>query len=155
MLMLPMELLLAIFRLVKQLIGQIDFKLDGYLSMQYESEYYRELLSYALVHRSWVGLAQSELFRRVVLRNKKKTELLLNVLRTREELAEYAHNSIAIRFGTASNTLWPKYDGEGLKDALDEIKDYCPEIVEISCVSMTRVQLGDFRTLYLVHLIID
>lgn len=68
-------------------------------------------------------------------------KLLLELLRDKQEFRAYTDTAVALTLGRDR-----KYRGAGLKDDLDQIAKYSPNIVEISCY-LVNVRLGDFRML--------
>jgi hypothetical protein len=139
---LPVELIIEIFRAVQKLIGRFEFKLRYRLSMRLDQEYHNNLLAFALSSKEWTAIAQAELFKNVILRNRSKTGQFLKLVRDNKELRRYADSVTSIRFGE-----WTvgDHEVEGLGDDLDEITLYCPNVVEVSCyeVNVTPVY---FRT---------
>jgi hypothetical protein len=153
MIWIPVELILEIFRQVQKLIGRCDFKLDCYKSMRLDQEYHNNLLAFALSSKEWTAIAQAELFRNIILRNRSKTGRFLELVRGRKERSSHAESSLSIRFG---GEVQGDYYTIGLADELDEIALYCPNVVEISCYqvavrleyfrkSLRRIWYGDVR----------
>jgi hypothetical protein len=140
---LPVELILEIFRKVQNLIGRYDFKLDSWKSMQLDQEYHNNLLAFALSSKEWTAIAQAELFKNLILGNRRKTRQFLEVVRENKESRSYAGSAMSIRFG--GGDFRKDYDEEGLGDDLDKITLYCPNLVEISCYRV-HVRLDYFRT---------
>jgi hypothetical protein len=141
---LPVELILEIFRRVKKLIGRYDFKLNYRESMEQDQEYYNNLLAFASSSKEWTAIAQAELFRNIILKNRSKAGQFLELVRENKELRRYAGSAISIRLGRKSVK---DYDARGLGDDLDEIALYCPNVVEISCYNVD-FRLEYFRALY-------
>jgi hypothetical protein len=139
---LPIELILEIFRRVQKLIGRFDFKLNYVLSMGHDQEYYNNFLAFALSSKEWTAIAQAELFKNVILRNRTRTGQFLKLVRDNKELRRHAESAISIRFSGESEG---GYNAEGLDDDLNEIALYCPTVVEISCYRVD-VRLEYFRT---------
>ena len=139
---LPVELIIEIFRRVQELIGRCDFKLNYYHSMKHDREYCNNLLAFALSSKEWTAIAQAELFRNIILKNRSKTGQFLELVRDNKELRSHAETAVSVRFGGDSEG---DYDAEGLDDDLNEIALYCPTIVEISCYRVD-VRLEYFRT---------
>ena len=144
---LPVELIIEIFRRVQKLIGRFDFKLTHVQSMMSAREYYNNLLAFALSSKEWTAIAQAELFRNIILKNRSKTVQFLKLVRENKELRRFADSATSIRFGGEREVL---YEAAGLGDDLDEIALYCPTVVEISCYRVD-VRLEYFRTSF--HLI--
>jgi hypothetical protein len=147
MIWIPVELILEIFRAVQKLIGRYDFKQNCYTSMMLDQEYHNNLLAFALSCKEWTAIAQSELFRNVILRNRSKTGQFLELVRERKEFRSHAESAISIRFGGQSQG---GYDAMGLDGDLEEIALYCPNIVEISCY-LVDVRLEYFRASYISY----
>jgi hypothetical protein len=141
---LPVELIIEIFRAVQKLIGRYDFKRDWLLSMRLDQEYYNNLLAFALSSKEWTAIAQSELFRHVILKNRSKTGQFLRLVRHNKELRTHAESSVSIRFGGRAEAVC-NATGVGLGDHLGEIALYCLNVVEISCYGV-HVRLEYFRT---------
>ncbi len=141
MIWLPVELILEIFRAVQKLIGRYDFKREWLLSMKFEQEYYNNLLAFALSSKEWTAIAQAELFRNIILRNRSKTGQFLELVRERKEFRSHAESAISVTFG---RQYQGDYDVMGLDGDLEEIALYCPNIVEISCYRVD-VKLEYFR----------
>jgi hypothetical protein len=141
---LPVELIIEIFRRVQKLIGRTDFKLECWESMQLDQEYYDNLLAFALSAKEWTAVAQAELFRDVILKNRNKTSGFLDALRGSEKLRGFSRAVTSLRFGNP----YAYYKTECLGDDLDEIALYCPNVVEISC-DKVPVALEYFRTKFL------
>jgi hypothetical protein len=144
---LPVELIIEIFRRVQKLIGRCDFKLNCFTSMRLDQEYHNSLLAFALSSKEWTAIAQAELFRNIILKNRSKTVQFLKLVRENKELRRFADSATSIRFGGEREVL---YEAAGLGDDLDEIALYCPTVVEISCYRVD-VRLEYFRTSF--HLI--
>jgi hypothetical protein len=137
---LPVELIFSIFRDVRRLIGQRDFKHDAWGSMKAADEYMENLLAFALTYREWTTVAQSELLKNMILSGKPQAERLIGILKGSEALREYARAARQIRFGQRHQN----YDGGKFNEMLNEIALYCPNVVEISC-SGVPVRLEYFR----------
>ena len=144
---LPVELIIEIFRRVQKLIGRYDFKLHHLLSMRHDREYYDNLLAFALSRKEWTAIAQAELFRRVILKQRNKTSGFLDALRGSEKLRGFSRAVTSLNFGSQS----AYYNTEGLGDDLDEIALYCPNVVEVSTLYVD-VRLEYFRMLLQSHL---
>jgi hypothetical protein len=144
---LPVELIIEIFTSVQELIGRWEFKLDCYDSMKLHQDYCNNLLAFALSSKEWTAIAQAELFRHVILRNRRKTWEFLELVRERKEFRNYTAGTISIRLGEVAKAA---YDVAGLGHDLDEIALYCPNVVEISCHRLA-MKLEYFRTSF--HLI--
>jgi hypothetical protein len=139
---LPVELIIEIFRRVQKLIGRYDFKLHHLLSMRHDREYYDNLLAFALSRKEWTAIAQAELFRNIILKNRSKTGQFLKLVRENKEFRSYADRATAIRFGGEAEEF---LHTTGLDGELDEIALSCPNVVEISCYKV-GVVLEYFRT---------
>ncbi len=144
------ELNLKIIHHVRDSILTSTLVLDSWASMTQRAEYKAFLLLMASYHRHCTALAQSELFHHIILADEDKIRLLLKLLRKRENdhFRTYAEKSSSIRFGYASTGYAQHYDD--LRDHLDELAGYCPDIVEISCACV-NTKLSDFRELSPVH----
>jgi hypothetical protein len=138
---LPVELIIEIFRRVQQLIGRCDFKRDFYQSMRLEQEYHNNLLAFALSSKEWTAIAQGELFRNIILKNRIKIEQFLRLVRENAELRMHAESSLSIRLGGVKQGVLEQY---GRDDELDEIALHCSNVVEISCYQVA-VRLDYFR----------
>jgi hypothetical protein len=138
---LPVELIIEIFRRVQQLIGRCDFKRDFPQSMRLEQEYHNNLLAFALSSKEWTAIAQAELFRTIILKNRSKMRRFLEALRGSQKLQGFSRDVKSLNLGSYTND----YATEELGDDLDEIALYCPNVVEISC-SGVGVRLEYFRT---------
>jgi hypothetical protein len=138
---LPVELILEILRTVQKLIGGCDFKLDCWESMKLHQEYYNNLRAFALSSKEWTAIAQAELFRHIILKNRSKTGQFHKLVRDNKELRSHAEGVISIRFG---GKAMGGFDMTGLDDDLDEIALFCPHVVEISCYQVA-VGLDYFR----------
>jgi hypothetical protein len=146
---LPTELNLNILHHVRDSISNATILSDMSTAMTHGVEYNRFLLLMALYHRDWTASAQSELFRQIILVNEDKTQLLLKLL------SEEGDNSFRKYAQSASSIIMGRLFGranyyEGWKDHLDELAEYCPNIVEISCACV-NTKLSDFRELSPVH----
>jgi hypothetical protein len=139
---LPVELVIEIFRRVQKLIGRWDFKLNCRESMKLERQCYNNLLAFALSSKEWTAIAQAELFRNIILKNRSETGQFFKLVRDKKELRSHAESAVSIRFGGAQQG---HFDMKGLDDDLDEITLYCPNVVVISCYEV-RVVLEYFRT---------
>jgi hypothetical protein len=139
---LPVELIIEIFRRVQKLIGRFDFKLTHVQSMMSAREYYNNLLAFALSSKEWTAIAQAELFRNIILKNRSKTGQFLKLVRENEQFRSHAESTISIRFGGDAEGV---FDMQGLDDELDGIALYCPNVVEISCLK-SFMKLESFRT---------
>lgn len=140
MISLPTELWIEIFRDVRLLNGSVEFEVEAETSMFLEGQYVKSLLLLANVHREFTAVAQFELFHRLILTTVIKAKILLKLLRENETMREYATNVRSIRFGAQYERA--VLDG-GLGGVADELVEYCPGIIEISC-SSAIVKLGDF-----------
>jgi hypothetical protein len=116
--------------------------------MRLDQEYYDNLLAFALSSKEWTAIAQAELFRNVILRNRSKTVQFLKLVRENKERRSHGESTISIRFG--GEEQGGDYDTIGLDAALYEIALCCPGVVEISCVHV-NIRLEYFRTSF--HLI--
>jgi hypothetical protein len=146
---LPTELNLNILHHVRDSIPNALFTSDADTAIAHGEEYNAFLLRMARYHRHWTALAQSELFHHIVLINEDETRLLLKLLRTRGNgvFRTYAERASSIRLGHHSDF---NQGCDDLKDHLDELAQYCPNIVEISCTRV-NTQFSDFRELSLSH----
>jgi hypothetical protein len=125
---LPVELIIEIFRRVQKLIGRKDFYWAGDASMALDQEYCNNLLAFALSTKEWTAIAQAELFRHIILKNRSKMSRFMESLRGSEKLRGFSRNVTSLNFGSQSNNYWTK----GLGDDLDEIALYCPYLLEVS-----------------------
>ncbi len=124
------------------MIGRYDFKLNHVQSMRDDREYYDNLLAFALSSKEWTAIAQAELFRNIILKNRSKTEQFLKLVRENKDISSHAQSATSIRVGGRPQE---DYDATGLGDHLDEIALYCPNVVEISCFKVS-IKLESFRT---------
>jgi hypothetical protein len=146
---LPTELNLNILHHVRDSTPTLKFSYYAVGSMRQASTYSEFLLLMALYHRHWTALAQSELFHHIILKDGDKTQLLLKLL------SEEGDNSFRKYAQSASSIIMGRLFGranyyEGWKDHLDELAEYCPNIVEISCACV-NTQVSDFRELSPVY----
>ncbi len=116
---LPVELIIEIFRRVQKLIGRKDFSQAPYDSMKLDQEYTKDLLAFASSSKEWTAIAQAELFRNIILKNRSKTGQFLKLVRENEQFRSHAESAISIRFGGGEDE--GVEDAEGLDDELDEI----------------------------------
>jgi hypothetical protein len=140
---LPTELNLKVLHHVRDSIPNALFAVDAVISMKHAEEYNAFLLRMARYYRHWTALAQSELFHHIILRDGDKTRLLLKLLGAsgNDVFRTYAARTSSIRLGYYSAfTL----DYDDLKHHLDELGQYCPNIVEISCAYI-NTNFSDFR----------
>ena len=135
---LPVELIIEIFRRVQKLIGRKDFYWAGDASMALDQEYCNNLLAFALSTKEWTAIAQAELFRHIILKNRSKMGRFLEALRGNEKLRELSRGVTSLSLGS-SNQI---FEVEGrLGDDLDEIALYCPHLVEVStCLVDTKLE---------------
>lgn len=143
MLWLPFEVILQVFRSAENEIRYGSQEVDAWIIMRHHSEYNRNLLSWSLTSRDWTIAAQSELFNRIILINETKMALLLNQLKSSDQSREHAARTISIRLGQRGH-FSKDYEGEGLRESMDALVEYCPRLSEIRCSRMS-VRLEDFR----------
>jgi hypothetical protein len=143
---LPTELNLKVLHLVRDSIPNEAFTSNADASMTHAAEYNALLLRMARYHRHWTALAQSELFHHIILADENKPRLLLKLLRKRRNgvFRSYADKASSMRLGNEITGYAQDYDD--LKDHLDELAGYCPNIVEISCACVNTL-FSDFREL--------
>jgi hypothetical protein len=144
---LPTELNLKILHHVRDSIPDALFTSNDDTAIKHGAEYNAFLHRMARYHRHWTGVAQSELFHHIVLKDGDKTRLLLKLLRASENdvFRTYAERASSIRLGYYSD--FNQHNDE-LKEHLDELAQYCPNIVEISC-AWFNTKFSDFRELSL------
>jgi hypothetical protein len=143
----PVELTLGIFRQVQKLIGRHEFELAPAQSLFLDQEYNDNLLQYALACKEWTAIAQSELFKNPLLRDRTQTRRFLELVRGSAMFKEYAVQSTSLKLGLSH----VNYKVDGLSGDLDEIALYCPNLVEISCLRLD-VRLEYFRVSFsLMH----
>jgi hypothetical protein len=142
---LPVELIIEIFRAVQKLIGRYDFELDCWESMKVGQEYCNNLLAFALSRKEWTAIAQAELFRNIIVKNRNEMSRFLEAVRASEKLRGLSHAVTSLNMGRP----YYSYEREGLGDDLDEIALYCPNSVEVTCWCVD-VRLEYFRTLTLL-----
>ena len=146
---LPTELNLKVLHHVRDSTSTLKFSSYAIASMRQGNAYNKFLLLMALYHRRWTAVAQSELFHHISLVNEDKTQLLLKLL------SEEGDNSFRKYAQSASSIIMGRLFGranyyEGWKDQVDELAEYCPNIVEISCACV-NTQVSDFRELSPVY----
>ena len=137
---LPVELIIEISRRVQELSGLKDFNMWS-MSMKLDQEYYNNLLAFALSSKEWTEIAQAELFRNIILKDRIKMNRFLEAVRGSEKLNGFCHDATSLRMGTR----YISYETEGLRDDLDEIALCCPNLVDVSCWRVD-VRLESFRT---------
>jgi hypothetical protein len=138
---LPAELIIEIFRRVQKLIGRREFSQAGDVSMELDQEYYDNLVAFALGMKEWTAIAQAELFRTIILKNRREMDRFLEAVRGSEKLRELSRNVTTLNLGRQEDN----HLTEGLGVDLDEIALYCPSLVDVTCWSMD-VRLEYFRT---------
>jgi hypothetical protein len=141
MIWIPVELILEIFRAVQKLIGRKELIRWGNASTELDQEYCNNLLAFALSSKEWTAIAQAELFRTVILKDRSKMGRFLEALRGSEKLRGFSRNVTSLNRGSQ----YDNYLTEGLDDNFDEIALYCPNVVEFSCYAV-GVRLDYFRT---------
>jgi hypothetical protein len=144
---LPAELIIEIFRRVQKLIGRVDFNQAPWDSLKLDQEYYDNLLAFALSAKEWTAIAQAELFRHIILKDRSKMGRFLEALRGNEKLRELSRGVTSLNLGSSSRI----FEVEGLGDDLDEIALYCPNVVEVSTLQVD-VRLEYFRMSLQSHL---
>jgi hypothetical protein len=137
---LPVELIIEIFRRVQKLIGRKDFHRAGDGSMELDQEYYNNLLAFALSSKEWTAIAQAELFRTVILKDRSKMSRFLDTLRGSEKLRGLSRNVTSLNLGGRHNS----YETERLGDDFKKIALYCPNLVDVKCWRV-NVRLEYFR----------
>jgi hypothetical protein len=142
---LPTELNLKILHHVKGSIRNATFTSDAETVVKHGTAYNNFLSQMASYDRHWTALAQSELFHHIILANESRTRLLLKLLRTSDNgvFRTYAEKTSSIRLGHAQGN---NREYHGLKKHLNELAEYCPNIVEISCIAL-KTNFSDFREL--------
>jgi hypothetical protein len=128
MIWIPVEIILEIFRAVRTGSDQV---------------YYKNLRAFALSNKEWTAIAQAELFRHVVLKNRSKTSRFLEAVRGSEKLRGFSCDVTSLKLGNYAHN----YEVEGLGDDFDEIAFYCPLLVEVSCYEV-KIRLEYFRSLF-------
>ena len=109
--------------------------------MKLDQEYYNNLLAFALSSKEWTAIAQAELFRTIILKNRSKMGRFLDAVRGDEKFRGYSSAVTLLNFGSQDND----YETEGLGDDLDEIALYCPNLVDVTCWKVD-IRLEYFRT---------
>jgi hypothetical protein len=142
MLSLPVELRLPIIHHIRDSIPSPLFEDYAPGSIRAIEALYKALLALSLYHREWTVIAQSELFRNLYLRDAAKMKSLLDLLHGSEESRRNIEHSRSAVLGPRSG---PWRCTGGLRDDLDNLADYCPDIAEISCYRMS-IQLVEFRS---------
>ena len=137
------ELNLKILHRVRDSIPDATLTSDFRTSLAHRAKFNAFLLRMARYHRHWTVSAQSELFHHIILENEGKLRSLLNLLRDVENsvIRKYAEKSSSIAVGDDFTEGY-----EQLKEDLDELAGYCPNIVEVSCDAL-NTQLSDFGVL--------
>jgi hypothetical protein len=116
--------------------------------MKLDQEYQSNLFAFALSSKEWAAIAQAELFRHIVLKNRSKMSRFLEAVRGSEKLRGVCHAVTSLHMGRD----YVSYETRGLGGDLDEIALYCPNLVDVSC-SRVDVRLEYFRTLLRTRLI--
>jgi hypothetical protein len=120
---------------------------SGEASIRLDQEYCNNLLAFALSNKEWTAIAQAELFRYVVLKNRSKTGQFLEAVRGSEKLRGLSSDVTSLcLFGRDHN-----YETDGLGDDLDEIALYCPRLVEVS-TCLVVIKMEYFRMSLQSHL---
>jgi hypothetical protein len=143
---LPTELNLKILHHVKGSIRNATFTSDAETAVKHGTAYNNKfLLQMASYDRYWTALAQSELFHHIILADEDRTRLLLKLLRTSDNgvFKTYAAKTSSIRLGHAKGN---NREYHGSKEHLNELAEYCPNVVEISCFDL-ETKFSDFREL--------
>jgi hypothetical protein len=145
---LPTELNLNILHHVRDSTPTIKFSLDVVASIKHADAYKKFLLLMASLHRHWTALAQSELFHHIILINEDKMRSLLNLLRKEGNgvVLESAKRASSIRLGVC---IGPNQGYDEFKEHLDELAQYCPNVVEFTCACVNAKFL-DFHELFLL-----
>jgi hypothetical protein len=144
---LPTELNLNILHHVRDSIPNALFTSNDDTAIAHGEGYNAFLLRVARYHRHWTASAQSELFHHIILHDGDKTRLLLKLLSKTENdhPRTYAQTTSSIIVGHSDGF---NQDYDNLNEHLDELAQYCPNIVEISCASV-NTKFSDFRELSL------
>jgi hypothetical protein len=140
MIWIPVELILEIFRAVQKLIGRDEFKLRPRSSMLLDQGYYDNLVKYALTCKEWTPIAQSELFKNLILKDRAQTGRFLELVGGSAMFKDYAQSTSTLRLGCSRG----HYEVDGLSGDLDKIALCCPTVVEISCYEVD-VRVEYFR----------
>jgi hypothetical protein len=130
MLSLPVELRLPIIHHIRDSITWTSFEDDARGLILALKDYNKLLSSVALYHREWTAIAQSELFRNLYIPDAGKMKSLLDLLHGSEESRGNIKHIRSAVLGKGSN-YW-HYAG-GLRDDLDKLVDYCPDLAKMSC----------------------
>jgi hypothetical protein len=138
---LPVELIIEIFRRVQGLLGRKDFSQAPCDSMNLDQEYCNNLQAFALSTIEWTAIAQAELLRNIILKNRSKMRRFLEALRGSQKLQGFSRGVKSLKLASAIDDN----ETEELGDDLVEISLYCPDVVEISCFGV-NVRLESFRT---------
>jgi hypothetical protein len=144
----PVELIIEIFRAAQKLIGRCDFKEDCFESMQLDQEYYNNLLAFALSSKEWTAIAQAELFKHIIFKNRSNMTRFLEAVRGSEKLRVMSSDVTSLNMGGELDI----YETERLGDDLDGIALHCPNLIEISC-GRANVRLEYFSTLPRIRII--
>jgi hypothetical protein len=144
MIWIPIELILEIFS--QKLIGRCDFRICSFESMRLDQAYNNNLLNFALTCKEWSAIAQSELFKNLILGSRRDTGRFLELVGGSATFRGYASGTSTLRVGHA----YADYEVDGLSGDLDEIALRCPNVVEISCFKVS-IKLEIFRTSF--HLV--
>jgi hypothetical protein len=150
-------------RAVKTLIGGYDFKSNPLKSVQLEDEYNHNLLDFALIRKKWTAECQNELFKNIILTNRRKTRLFLKLVKESKTFEDYANMAISIRFGGTSKFGYtfeesrdaPPAEVVACEDECEDLKKiavYCRDTIEISCYEVEYLKVEFFsRSFYLIR----
>jgi hypothetical protein len=163
-------------RAVKTLIGGHDFKSNPLKSVKLEDDYNRNLLDFALISKKWTAEAQNELFKNIVLKNRRKTRQFLELVKESKTFEDYAKMAVSIRFGGTGKWSYlfdeptchnhPRYEmcrrwgaspaevvaREDECEDLKKIAVYCCDAIEISCYEVEYLKVEFFsRSFYLIR----
>jgi hypothetical protein len=108
--------------------------------MKLDQEYNNNLLAFALSSKEWTSIAQAELFRTIILKNRSKMSRFLEAVRGSEKLNGFCHAATSLHMAGQHGGLGT----EGLGGDIDEIALYCPNLVDVKCWRV-RVRLEYFR----------
>lgn len=145
---LPVELIISIIHHIRdESLLAPSFSTDPIQSMRIGQLYQDTLLALSLLHRNWTPIAQSELFKTIILTDARKTQLLLDLVKSKPVFREYLKNTTGLRFG---------YDGgrgnfERIIGFRPELAAQCPNVKEISCYKL-YVALEDFRKIQVMDM---
>jgi hypothetical protein len=145
MLGLPSELKLPILHHIRDSIpsSSSSFQSDPEEYVEAGDAYVKLLRAVSLYSKEWTAVAQSELYRNLILADARRMEQLLRLLRVEEEFRMYAKTCTSVRLGGPGGL-----DCMEVQNELNEIAFHLPNLVEISCIRCTA-SLHTFGTCFI------